>query len=97
MYAAMLELGYKVCCPLHPATCHCDAEVWGLDLRPFQCYHGIEMECAPGVSDKWIRVLEHDLAKGSTKGIDWAQVTQGYDAGFDAPFAVSGERLEAMG
>lgn len=59
-----------------------------LDLG-FRCYHGIELECTPGVSDKWIKVLEHDLKTGSTEGINWADVVQGFDAGFDVPFAVS--------
>lgn len=55
----------------------------------FKCYHGFELECRPGVADRWITVMEHDLKTGSTKGIDWTDVLQGYIAGFDAPFAVS--------
>lgn len=62
----------------------------------YKCYHGIEFECALGVADRWIKVLEHDLKPGSTKGIDWTEVTRGYEAGFDAPFAVSAWPIPAL-
>lgn len=39
-----------------------------------------------------MRVLKHDLAKGNTEGVDWMEVTRGFEAGVDMPFAVSGER-----
>lgn len=93
MYAAMLELGYKVrSLPLHKAGAAASLTLKRTGFHVLKCYHGLEMECSPGVADRWIRVLEYDLAKGSTEGIDWLEVTQGYDAGFDGPLAVSGKK-----
>lgn len=55
----------------------------------YKCYHGMEMVITPGLADRWKEVLQRDLAKGNVDGVDWHHVLQGYDAGFDAPFAVS--------
>lgn len=61
----------------------------------YKTYHGTEMAFTPGIVERWQRVLEYDLKHGNTKGINWEEIVQGYEAGFDGPFAVSPQHYNA--